>query len=61
MVDSCLAEPGSCCCNRSDIHPVRIEIRLQYFTPFPRLKRTVITINIPTTMTAYTVLYCLVR
>jgi len=28
---------------------------LQYFTPFTRLRRTVITINIPTTRTAYTV------
>jgi len=27
-----------------------------YFTPFPWLRRTVITINIPTTRTAYTVL-----
>jgi len=29
--------------------------RQQYFTPFPRL-RTVITVNIPTTRTAYTAL-----
>jgi len=55
MVDLCLAEPGSSCCNRSGIHPVRTEIREQYFTPFPQL-RTVITLNIPTTRTAYTVL-----
>ena len=39
--DSCL-EPGSSCCNRSGIHPVRIEIRQQYFTPFSLLRRTVI-------------------
>ena len=57
MVDSCLAEPSSCCCNRSGIYPVRIEIRHSSVSPpFPRLRRTVITLNISTTRTAYTVL-----
>ena len=57
FVDSCLAEPGSSCCNTFGIHPMRNEIRTQqYFTPFPWLWRTVITINFPTTRTVYTVL-----
>ena len=33
MVDSCLAEPSSCCCNRSGIYPVRIEIRHSNISP----------------------------
>jgi len=53
MADSCLAEPGRPCCNRSGILPVRIEIIHSNIIPFPWLRRRVITINIPT---SYTVL-----